>query len=172
MLNWKHCFQNRRLNLTFSLKKNVHCLGTTITLLLAHTLPQPNNFSHHRSQRFITFTLSSNFKAFLYLRMLMILTWCTRYKIFLVGEFLLWLGHLILPVHVSVNWLRYWKSLFSVMLNILNISGFFLIWCVIYKGFRRLFIVWLRQFLIMIENKKLNSNVWLPTTKPKQTQTL
>jgi hypothetical protein len=22
MLNWKHCFQNRRLNLTFSLKKN------------------------------------------------------------------------------------------------------------------------------------------------------
>jgi hypothetical protein len=28
MLNWKHCFQNRRLNLTFSLK-NVHYLGTT-----------------------------------------------------------------------------------------------------------------------------------------------
>ena len=36
MLNWKHCFQNRRLNLTFSLK-NVHYLGTTNTLLLAHT---------------------------------------------------------------------------------------------------------------------------------------
>ena len=76
MLNWKHCFQNRRLNLTFSLK-NVHYLGTTNTLLLA------NSFSHHRSQRFITrcikaqqgfynvliqttFTLSSNFKAFLF----------------------------------------------------------------------------------------------------------
>ena len=36
MLNWKHCFQNRRLNLTFSLK-NVHYLGTTNTLLLAHS---------------------------------------------------------------------------------------------------------------------------------------
>ena len=69
-LNWKRCFQNRRLNLTFSLK-NVHS-----------PRPQPNNFSHHRSQWFITrcikaqqgfynvliqitFTLSSNFKAFL-----------------------------------------------------------------------------------------------------------
>jgi hypothetical protein len=59
MLNWKHCFQNRRLNLTFSLK-NVHYLGT----FSSPTLPQPNNFSHHRSQRFYNFHFVVLFQSF------------------------------------------------------------------------------------------------------------
>jgi hypothetical protein len=79
MLNWKHVFSKSLIESHVFLKE------CSLSGYDQHPSPrpQPNNFSHHRSQRFITrcikaqqgfynvliqitFTLSSNFKAFLF----------------------------------------------------------------------------------------------------------
>jgi hypothetical protein len=56
MLNWKYCFQNGR-------ESHVFFIECSLSKYDQHPFPRPQLFPP--SQRFIAFTLSSNFKAFL-----------------------------------------------------------------------------------------------------------